>query len=103
MAEPSPILSADRPLVVGKARVESVGERDTAWTRLIFVYLACATSWLIVGTLIGVYLSIKFTAPDVDHVPWLSFGRLRPVHTNTVFWGWTSLAMIALEIGRAHV
>jgi len=37
MAEPSPILSADRPLVVGKARVESVGERDTAWTRLIFV------------------------------------------------------------------
>jgi len=48
--------------------------------------------------LIGVYLSIKFTAPDVDHVPWLSFGRLRPVHTNTVFWGWTSLAMIALVL-----
>ncbi|MCB0815635.1 MAG: cbb3-type cytochrome c oxidase subunit I, partial [Flavobacteriales bacterium] len=27
---------------------------------------------------------------------WLSFGRLRPVHTNTVFWGWASLAMIGL-------
>jgi cytochrome c oxidase cbb3-type subunit 1 len=39
------------------------------------------------------YLGIKFVAPDVDQISWLSFGRLRPVHTNTVFWGWASLAM----------
>jgi cytochrome c oxidase cbb3-type subunit 1 len=98
MAEPPPILPAERPFVVGKARVEAAAENDTAWTRLIYVSLAYATLWLIIGTLIGVYLSIKFTAPDVDHVPWLSFGRLRPVHTNTVFWGWTSQAMIALAL-----
>ena len=30
--------------------------------------------------------------------PWLSFGRLRPVHTNVVFWGWASLAMIGLAL-----
>ncbi|MGN6508580.1 MAG: cbb3-type cytochrome c oxidase subunit I, partial [Chitinophaga sp.] len=35
-------------------------------------------------------------APDADHVSWLSFGRLRPVHTNAVFWGWASLAMLGL-------
>ena len=29
---------------------------------------------------------------------WLSFGRLRPVHTNTVFWGWSSLAMIGMAL-----
>ncbi|MDT3680175.1 MAG: cbb3-type cytochrome c oxidase subunit I [Burkholderiaceae bacterium] len=98
MPEPSPILSVGRPLTVGKARVEAVAETDVEWTRLIFAYLACATVWLIVGTLIGSYLSVKFVAPDVDHVSWLSFGRLRPVHTNTVFWGWTSLAMIALAL-----
>lgn len=65
-------------------------------TKLILWYLACATVWLIVGTTIGEYLGIKFVAPDVDQISWLSFGRLRPVHTNAVFWGWSSLAMIGL-------
>lgn len=65
-------------------------------TKLILWYLGCATFWLIFGTTVGEYLGIKFVAPDVDHFSWLSFGRLRPVHTNAVFWGWASLAMIGL-------
>ena len=69
---------------------------DLNLTRLILWYLACATFWLIVGTTIGEYLGIKFVAPDADHFSWLSFGRLRPVHTNAVFWGWASLAMLGL-------
>ena len=69
---------------------------DQNLTRLILWYLACATFWLIVGTTIGEYLGIKFVAPDADHFSWLSFGRLRPVHTNAVFWGWASLAMLGL-------
>ncbi|MBK8828075.1 MAG: cbb3-type cytochrome c oxidase subunit I [Saprospiraceae bacterium] len=69
---------------------------DLNLTRLILWYLACATFWLIVGTTIGEYLGIKFVAPDADHFSWLSFGRFRPVHTNAVFWGWASLAMLGL-------
>ncbi len=65
-------------------------------TKLILWYLGCATFWLVFGTTIGEYLGIKFVAPDVDHYSWLSFGRLRPVHTNAVFWGWASLAMMGL-------
>lgn len=65
-------------------------------TKLVLWYLGCATFWLLFGTTIGEYLGIKFVAPDVDHYSWLSFGRLRPVHTNAVFWGWASLAMIGL-------
>lgn len=65
-------------------------------TRLILWYLGCATFWLVFGTSVGEYLGIKFVAPDVDSYSWLSFGRLRPVHTNAVFWGWSSLAMIGL-------
>jgi len=65
-------------------------------TKLILWYLGCATFWLLFGTSIGEYLGIKFVAPDVDHYSWLSFGRLRPVHTNAVFWGWASLAMMGL-------
>ncbi|MBV6442473.1 MAG: hypothetical protein EPGJADBJ_04191 [Saprospiraceae bacterium] len=65
-------------------------------TKLILWYLGCATFWLLFGTTVGEYLGIKFTAPDIDHISWLSFGRLRPVHTNAVFWGWSSLAMLGL-------
>ena len=69
---------------------------DPQLTKLILWYLGCATFWLVFGTTVGEYLGIKFVAPDADHFSWLSFGRLRPVHTNAVFWGWASLAMIGL-------
>lgn len=69
---------------------------EPALTKLILWYLGCAVFWLLFGTTIGEYVGIKFVAPDVDHVSWLSFGRLRPVHTNAVFWGWASMAMMGL-------
>jgi cytochrome c oxidase cbb3-type subunit 1 len=72
-------------------------EVDPALSKLILWYLICATIWLILATSVGEYLGIKFVAPDADHVSWLSFGRLRPVHTNGVFWGWSSLAMLGLS------
>ena len=65
-------------------------------TKLILWYLGCATFWLVFGTTVGEYLGIKFVAPDVDHYSWLSFGRLRPVHSNAVFWALASIAMLCL-------
>jgi cytochrome c oxidase cbb3-type subunit I len=69
---------------------------DPDITKLILWYIGCAAFWLVVGTAIGEYVGIKFVAPDADHISWLSFGRLRPVHTNIVFWGWASLGMLGL-------
>jgi cytochrome c oxidase cbb3-type subunit 1 len=63
---------------------------------VMLYYLGAGIFWLIFGTLIGQYLGMKFIWPDMESVAWLSFGRLRPVHTNTVFWGWSSLTMIGL-------
>ncbi|HEY5369655.1 MAG TPA: cbb3-type cytochrome c oxidase subunit I [Hanamia sp.] len=71
-------------------------EVDPELSKLILWYLICATVWLIFATSVGEYEGIKFVAPDADHLSWLSFGRLRPVHTNGVFWGWSSLAMLGL-------
>lgn len=65
-------------------------------SKLVIWFLVSATLWLLFGTTVGEYVGIKFVAPDADHVSWLSFGRLRPVHTNAVFWGWSSLGMIGL-------
>ncbi|WP_324313507.1 cbb3-type cytochrome c oxidase subunit I [Xanthomarina sp.] len=64
--------------------------------KIVIYYIGAAALWLVLGTLIGQYLGMKFIWPEMDHQSWLSFGRLRPVHTNMVFWGWSSLAMIGL-------
>ena len=69
---------------------------DPHLSKLILWYLGSAAFWLLLGTTIGEYLGIKFISPDADHISWLSFGRLRPVHTNAVFWGWASLGMLGL-------
>ena len=69
---------------------------DPELSKLILYFIITATFWLLFGTTVGEYMGIKFVAPDADHLSWLSFGRLRPVHTNAVFWGWSSLAMLGL-------
>jgi cytochrome c oxidase cbb3-type subunit 1 len=82
--------------IAAKKKAVKRPDVDPELTKLILWYLGMATFWLVLGTTIGEYLGIKFVSPDFDHVSWLSFGRLRPVHTNMVFWGWSSLAMIGL-------
>jgi len=69
---------------------------DPQLSNLICWFLVSATFWLLFGTTVGEYLGIKFVVPDADSLSWLSFGRLRPVHTNAVFWGWSSLGMLGL-------
>ncbi len=84
------------PMVTQKKRAAKRPHIDHELARLVLWYIGCATFWLLFGTTVGEYLGIKFVAPDADHVSWLSFGRLRPVHTNAVFWGWASLGMMGL-------
>ncbi|GAA4300665.1 cbb3-type cytochrome c oxidase subunit I [Compostibacter hankyongensis] len=87
---------AGLPLVELKKKAQPRPAVDPALSRLILGYFGCAVFWLLFGTTVGEYLGIKFVAPDADHLSWLSFGRLRPVHTNAVFWGWASLGMLGL-------
>lgn len=88
--------SSALPFVAVKKRSLIRPSVDPKLAKLVIWYIGCAAFWLIFGTTIGEYVGIKFVAPDVDTVSWLSFGRLRPVHTNAVFWGWASLGMLGL-------
>lgn len=84
------------PFVSPKKKALKRPNIDPQLSRLILWYMGCAAFWLLFGTTIGEYLGIKFVSPDADHISWLSSGRLRPVHTNAVFWGWASLGMLGL-------
>ncbi len=91
-------MTVERPVVPAKTKIDEFIDEDSRLTKIIYSYLVSATAWLIFGTLVGLYIAIRFIYPDFGVAPWLSFGRLRPIHTNVVFWGWASLSMIALAI-----
>src|SRR5262247_4881785 len=71
---------------------------DPATVRVTFEYVACATVWLLVGTSAGLVASIKLHWPEFLPYAWLSFGRVRPAHTNVVLFGWASLVMVGLAL-----
>jgi cytochrome c oxidase cbb3-type subunit 1 len=70
---------------------------DPATARVTFEYIAWATAWLLAGTAIGLIASIKLHWPEFLPFAWLSFGRVRPVHTNLVLFGWGSLVLVGLS------
>jgi cytochrome c oxidase cbb3-type subunit 1 len=88
--------TADIRFVASKKKAQWRPQNDSGLSKLVLWYLGTAIFWLVFGTTVGEYLGIKFVAPDIDHQSWLSFGRLRPVHTNAVFWGWSSLALLGI-------
>jgi cytochrome c oxidase cbb3-type subunit 1 len=98
MKKPSAVLSVQRPLTVEKAKAEERIDTSPRSVKLIFTLIALSAFWLVFGTLVGEYLGLKFVWPELDSISWLSFGRLRPVHTNVLFWGFLSQAMIALAL-----
>jgi cytochrome c oxidase cbb3-type subunit I len=54
--------------------------------------------WGIVGMLVGVIIAAQLAFPDFflwDGVSWLSYGRLRPLHTNAVIFAFGGSALFA--------
>src|SRR4051812_35961222 len=44
-----------------------------------------AVLWGVVGMLVGVFIAAQLAWPELNFgIPWLSYGRLRPLHTNAV-------------------
>ena len=50
----------------------------------------------VVGMLVGLILATMFLFPNMtEGISWLSFGRLRPLHTNAVIFAFVGNAMFA--------
>jgi len=64
---------------------------------VLSAYIVCAALWLVFATFVGVLLSFKFAYPEfAAHTSWLTFGRLRPIHTNDTFYAWASIGLVGL-------
>jgi cytochrome c oxidase cbb3-type subunit 1 len=54
--------------------------------------------WGIVGMLVGLTLAAQLIWPDLTYgIEWLSYGRLRPLHTNAVIFAFGGSAMFAVS------
>ena len=63
--------------------------------RIVAAFTAAAVVWTLVGMLAGVYVAAELVWPELGFdQPWLSFGRLRTVHTHSVIFGFGVSALI---------
>jgi cytochrome c oxidase cbb3-type subunit I len=52
--------------------------------------------WGVVGMLVGVIIAAQLTWPELNlGIPWLSYGRLRPLHTNAVIFAFGGCGLFA--------
>ena len=55
-----------------------------------------AVLWGVVGMLVGVIIAAQLAWPElVNGIPWLSYGRLRPLHTNAVIFAFGGCVLFA--------
>jgi cbb3-type cytochrome c oxidase subunit I len=60
----------------------------------------CITSsfWMVIATLFGLTTAIQLIAPDLlGNISWLVFGRIRPIHTNLVIFGFVTPALLSVS------
>jgi cytochrome c oxidase cbb3-type subunit I len=55
--------------------------------------------WFVIGTSFGLIDAIHMAAPELlGNIPWIVFGRVRPMHTNVVIFGFVGSGLL----GAAH-
>jgi cytochrome c oxidase cbb3-type subunit 1 len=60
------------------------------------LFALAAVLWGVVGMLVGVVIAAQLTWPELNFgIPWLSYGRLRPLHTNAVIFAFGGCALFA--------
>lgn len=74
-------------------------EIDASTRVPVLLFFGSAIFWLLIGSLLGLVAAWKMTHPGLfDGMAWLTFGRIRPAHLNTVIYGWASAAGIGVGI-----
>ncbi len=63
--------------------------------KVVRQFTVMAVIWGIVGMLVGVFVAAQLVWPDLNVVEWLSYGRLRPLHTNAVIFAFGGSGLFA--------
>ncbi len=58
-------------------------------------FIAASVGWGLVGLLVGIFVALQLAFHEANLAPWLSFGRLRPLHTNAVIFAFVGNMIFA--------
>ena len=73
-----------------------MSETITYNDKVVRQFAVMTVVWGIVGMLVGVIIAAQLIWPDMTMgIPWLSYGRLRPLHTNAVIFAFGGSALFA--------
>ena len=63
--------------------------------KVVKQFTIAAVVWGVVGMLVGVFIAAQLTWPALNFdIAWLTFGRLRPLHTNAVIFAFGGCALM---------
>ncbi len=63
--------------------------------RVVRQFTVMTLVWGIVGMLVGLVIAAQLIWPELNLAPWLSYGRLRPLHTNAVIFAFGGCGLFA--------
>ena len=67
--------------------------------RVVRQFAIMTVVWGIVGMGLGVFIAAQLAWPELNfNLPWTSFGRLRPLHTNAVIFAFGGSALMATSL-----
>ena len=76
-----------------------VGVEGSYNDKVIRQFSVMTVVWGVVGMLVGVFIAAQLYWPALNFdVPWLSYGRLRPLHTNAVIFAFGGCALFATSL-----
>ncbi len=78
-------------------KVTSTAGQDTYNYKVIRQFAIMTIVWGVVGMTVGVYIAALLVWPELNNildVPYFTFGRLRPLHTNAVIFAFGGSALI---------
>ena len=55
-------------------------------------FMVATFVWGLIGMLVGLIVALELAYPTLNVRPWMSFGRLRPLHTNAVIFAFAGNA-----------
>ena len=71
-------------------------ERSSSYNyRVVHQFAIATVVWGVVGMLVGLVIAAQLIWPELNLAPWLSYGRLRPLHTNAVIFAFGGCALFA--------
>ncbi len=66
---------------------------DQSCRQVVLIWYASSVFWLLFGSLLALVASVKLHTPSfLADSAWMTFGRVRPAHLNTMIYGWASMS-----------